>query len=317
MIMAARSTRKRDGYTLLEVIVASLIALFVLIALYSFMEVSLRSASEGREAVERANLASGIIHRIRNDLAPSITPPSAKPKQQASNSPNQGAQNTNAANATNTNTSNATTTTDSTTTDSSATDTGTTTATAISLQAGVIGDADVLTIYTTRLPDPRNNGSADGDTPVPSDIRRIVYWIGQSGGLCRQEIPWVTGEQVYNVVGPVSENDKSEKDYLIAPEVVALGLKYYDINSSTDESGWTSSWDGRELGPDNLTPKGPPTAIRVSFTIKYKNQRGEETTKDYRQVIPIITASGPNSTDQLQSPAASDSTNSGSNQTGQ
>ena len=164
----------------------------------------------------------------------------------------------------------------------------------------------MVTIYTTRVPDPKYVGTAnDGeetDAPVPSDIRRIVYWISESGGLCRQEIPWVTGEDVYNVEGPVIEADKTERDYVIAPEVIALSFEYYDINSTTDDGGWVTEWDGRTAGPDMLTPMGPPTAIRVSFTIKFKNARGEDSTKDYRHVIPILTASGPSSTGEAPEP---------------
>lgn len=312
MIVAASLTRRRAGYTLLEVMLASAIALFVLIALYMFMEVSLRQASEGREVVERATLARGIINRIHNDLTPSITAPAAKPKSRSTSGSNQGTQSSNQS----TNTGMGTTTAPGTATGTTS-ETGTETETEtiaepISLQAGVIGTADYVTIYTTRVPDPNYAGTANGgeetDAPVPSDIRRIVYWIGESGGLCRQEIPWVTGENVYNVEGPVIEADKSERDYVIAPEVIALSFEYYDINSTTDDGGWVTEWDGRTPGPDELTPMGPPTAIRVSFTIKFKNARGEDSTKDYRHVIPILTASGPSSTEELQSPDASDTT---------
>lgn len=279
-MISTRFRRSRPAYTLLEVIVASAIALIVLIALYTFMEVCLREASEGREAVERATLARGIINRLHSDLTPSITPPGAKAKQKTTNQ-------------------NANQPTTTTTADPDAT----TPATPIPLQAGVIGTADVLTIYTTRVPDPKYVANPMGDStgaPVPSDIRRIAYWIGENGGLCRQELSFVTGEQVYNVDGPIMEADKTEKDYLIAGEVIAVGFEYYDINAMTDDGGWSESWDGRDLGPDQLTPKGPPSAIRVSFTIKFKNARGEDSTKDYRHVIPIVTASGPESTTQLE-----------------
>jgi prepilin-type N-terminal cleavage/methylation domain-containing protein len=317
MIVAAPSPRSRGGYTLLEVIVASAIALLVLIALYMFMQVSLQQASEGRDAVERTTLARGIINRINNDLTPSITAPSAKPKSKSSSSSNQSA---NASSSASPTTSPSTTT--GAATDSMGTESETQViAPAIPLQAGVIGSPDVLTIYTTRVPDPRyvgaSNDGAETDAPAPSDLRRIVYWIGENGGLCRQEIAWVTGENVYNVDGPILENDKTEKDYRIASEVTALSFEYYDINAMTDDSGWVTDWDGRQLGPDNLTPKGPPAAIRVSFTIRFVNARGEERTKDYRHVIPIMTSSGPNSTEELMSPDASDTTSSSSTTTNQ
>lgn len=181
----------------------------------------------------------------------------------------------------------------------------------------MIGDSTVLTIYTTRAPDSSYaTNMTESESATPSDLRRIVYWLGENGGMCRQEMPWVTGESVYNVDGPVLESDKTDRDYTIAQEVSELSFEYYDINlGTTDDAGWVTEWDGREAGPDGTTPKGPPAAIRVSFSIKYVNAKNEQTTRYYRHVIPIITSSGPNSTEQLQSPDASDTTSSGTTTT--
>lgn len=275
-ISSRRSIRR--GFTLLEVLLASAIAVLLMGALYVAMQVELQQASEGREMIERATLARAIINRVSIDLSPSITPPKATSKAQAASS---------AA---------ASSTASSSTTSQAATQA----TTAIPFQAGLVGTNTQLIIFTTRVTSTTDvlnslNGTQAPDTPVPSDLRRVAYWIAQNGGLCRQEIPWVTSDLTYQSTDPVMEDGKTEDDYIIAREVTDLIFEYYDINNATvDDAGWTDTWDGTVLSPDGMTPQGPPTAIRITFTIQTTAPDGKKTDKAYKHVIPIITASGPN-----------------------
>ena len=164
----------------------------------------------------------------------------------------------------------------------------------------MIGDVDWIVIYAVKTPDPQalpmsadGQPLPDGSGPVPGDIRRISYWLGANGGLCRQEIPWFSSDLFDNTDTIVYEDGKSDDDYLLAREVIDLTFEYYDINAEGDDQGWTESWDGTQPGPDGVTPLGPPTAIRVSFTLKVTDAVGNTTTKDYKHVIPILTANGP------------------------
>jgi hypothetical protein len=320
--------RVRPAFTLLEVLLSSAIALLLVGGLYVALTVELRQASEGRDAVERATIARGVIHRLSTDLSPSITPPGAKLKfKKSSGSGGQGgsgggggAQSSSGGSGGSSSSSGASSGSSSSSSsgtgsssDSSSDATGSQT-TNIPLQAGVIGTEDTLTIFVTRYPDPRAGGDSP-DSPVPSDLRRISYWLGEKG-LCRQEIPWVTGEQFRTQSSYVIEDGKTEDSYLIAPEVTKLSFEYYDISSQTDDGGWASTWDGSQPGPDGTTPMGPPTAIRVKFTIKFKDSSGQETAKDYSHVIALITASGPPTQDDTTNGNGSDSSSGSQGQQG-
>jgi uncharacterized membrane protein YgcG len=307
----------RPAFTLLEVLLASAIAVLLVGALYVSLTVELRQASEGREAVERATIARGIIHRLSTDLSPSITPPGAQLKFKGSQgaggqggSGSSGGSNSGGSGSGSSSSSSGGSSTGSSTDASSASATGSQT-TNIPLQAGLIGTSDTLTIFVTRNPDPRAvpktaEGTDSPDAPVPSDLRRISYWLGEKG-LCRQEIPWVTGDQFRTESSYVIEDGKTEDAYLIAPEVTKLSFEYYDVSSQTDDGGWNDTWDGTQPGSDGATPMGPPTAIRVKFTIRIKDSSGQESTKDYSHVIALITASGPPTQDDATNTTGSDS----------
>lgn len=143
------------------------------------------------------------------------------------------------------------------------------------------------------MTDPQLQLQPTATGPFSSDLRRITYWLGSNGGLCRQELPWFTGDNAYmNNTGYVDEG-LSEDDYNIAKEVSDLKFEYYDVNSTTDDGGWNDIWYGSNPGPDGVTPCGPPTAIRVTFWLKSKDSDGKEQTKMYVHVIPLLTANGP------------------------
>ena len=274
----------RAGFTLLEVLVAGAIAVILMAALYVALDFQLRSAADGREAVDQATLVRSIINRITNDLTPTLTPPAPKKKPVAAASGSTGAAGAaagaagaaaGAAGAT------GTTATGAATTDAAAVAANTTTP----FQSGLIGDSATLTVFVSRSP---NFGAMASDgTPNPSDVRRVSYWL-QDDGLYRQEMPWVTSESVPSGSGAASDPDNAYTK-LVAGEVTDLQFEYFDGSS------WQSSWDGSTLSGDGLTPIGPPAAIRVHVWIKLpKTSSGrDEEPKEYRQVIAIPTAPGP------------------------
>src|SRR5262249_57494133 len=67
------------GSTLLEVLPAAGIAALLMAALYVGMDVQLRYAQEGREAVDNATLSRAILARITADLGNCLTPITATP----------------------------------------------------------------------------------------------------------------------------------------------------------------------------------------------------------------------------------------------
>jgi len=254
------SARRRPGFTLLEVMLASALAVVLMAALYVALDIQLRLAVSGRDQIEQATLERAITQRFETDLVNVLGPvaPSVSVTAGATT----------------------TTATAPTVTEEGEiiTDAASTTDT-IPFQAGVVGDAGTLTIYVSR-----SSKTAEGQ----ADIRRITYWMTERG-LARQEIPYVTSEQVANNVDPVIEDDKEAEDYVIAEEVTGAVFEYWDGGA------WAESWDGSELGADEKSPKGPPSAVRVRLTV---TAPGRTDPKEIRHVIAIRAAAGPATADE-------------------
>src|SRR5262245_12923082 len=137
------SAASRTGYTLLEVLLASAIAVLLMAALYVGMDVQLRAVHEGREKVNETALVRNLIARMSADAVGTLTPIAA------------------------------------TITVTSAT--GETTADpVIPFNGGVQGTDTVLTLWVSRVPAlPTGADAANAETQQlnSSDLRRISYWI--------------------------------------------------------------------------------------------------------------------------------------------
>ena len=253
-------TARRSGFTLLEVLLASALAVVLMAALYVALDVQLRLASTGRDLVEEATLERAVTQRIERDLV-MVLGPVAPPVTTASTTTTSGA-GASGTGASDPVISDATSTTDT-----------------IPFQAGVMGDSTVLTVFVSR--------ATKTDSGL-ADIRRITYWVTDRG-LSRQEIPNVTSEQVASSQEPVIEQGKDAVDYAIAEEITQVQFEYWD----TAAGAWTDTWDGSTLGPDGKTPQGPPAAIRVHFWVTIP---GQKETREIRHTIPIRAASGPATT---------------------
>ncbi len=157
-----------------------------------------------------------------------------------------------------------------------------------------VGDQQSLKLFVSRVP--RLSGASLGPSGVAdvnnveSDQKLIVYWLaggqggGRASGLARYEVALSTAtpEGLPSVVG-----SGDESRYVIAPEVTSVSFSYFD------GSGWSSSWDSREIGPDEATPIGPPMAIAIEFELETPGLRGADPThRKFRHVINVPTASG-------------------------
>jgi prepilin-type N-terminal cleavage/methylation domain-containing protein len=224
----------RGAFTLLEVLLASALAVILMAALYVALDVQLKLADAGREAIEQATVSRAIVQRLEADLANCLGPVA----------PNTGG-------------SSEMTTEDETTTGDEPEVTG---STAIPFAAGVIGEngdgeSGKLTLYVAKV----TKEVADGVTPA--DVRRITYWMTDKG-LARQEVPWVTSERLQLSTELYLEDGREPDSFVIAEEVTKVLFSYWDGSS------WADTWDGRGDG----TVKGPPMAIRVSFWMKVPGQ---------------------------------------------
>jgi prepilin-type N-terminal cleavage/methylation domain-containing protein len=144
---------------------------------------------------------------------------------------------------------------------------------------GVMGDATTLHLYTTKMPREAFEGA------LTSDIRRVTYWMGQAGGLCRAEQGVVLSPEA--LAPGIPQVD--ELAHVMAPEVIGVTFRYFDGN------GWAESWDSSAMGSDEVTPIGPPRAIEVQLLVQPPPRRGlpNPTPLTYRHVIVLPTANGP------------------------
>jgi Tfp pilus assembly protein PilX len=288
----------RSGFTLVELVLATTIAMLLLGALYVAVDMQLRFAQNSRDLVEESTLARALLARIDSDVsqvvglsdpgrfriasgADALSDPNATSSSTTSAAP------TTPASTTGTSSSTSSTSTSSST---STTDSGT--STNIVLPLGVQGDSETLHLFVSRFPRELYVNLNSDTQPVVSDLRRISYWLpgGQDSptGLARQEVPLVTSDDALQNLPPGIDNE-----YVIADEVRELQFQYFD------GTNWQDSWDSTVPGADGVTPIGSPCAIAVTVGIARPGANGN--IKTYRQVIAIQTANGATSQVQTQS----------------
>ncbi len=291
---------RRSAFTLLEILLASLIAILLLAALYFAMDMTLRQTAASRDAVDIDNLSRGVFTRVSIDLSGSLGP---LPPKSGGNAASSGSSSSSTPAATTDPTAAATTpastdptaalaaaAADPTAALAAATDAAATPQAAdLSFQAGVIGSDKQLTVFVSRLPGTLTSAKGLTEIPgtqLPSDLYRITYWLGQNGGLCRQERPWVTADGVRNSSDPDLSDEAGDT---LVQEVTDATFEYFDGSS------WLPSWDGTLSSPDGVTPTGPPRAVRLKLTFSIPTTRPGNAPYEHsvEQVIPIRTAPGP------------------------
>jgi Tfp pilus assembly protein PilV len=276
----------RQAYTLFEVLVSLVIAVLLMGALYAAVELQLRSAQLGRDAVNQTTLSRALLTRMENDVASTVAlcDPGrfrSLPKTSSSTTPTT---------TTTTSTPSSTTSTTGMATEAEAADSTSGAATdgmgltgPVMLPLGVMGDSTSLTLFVSKVP-----GEVYGVRPgepgqLVSDVRRVTYWVGEGGaGLCRQEIRIATAEEALNSELPSGD----VAAFLLAPEVKSLEIRYFDGSS------WVDSWDSTATGDDGVTPVGSPRAIEVRLGFLRQGSTDENDLKYHRHVIAIPTSNG-------------------------
>ena len=305
-----RDSRRR-GYTLLEILVASAIAVLLMAALYVTVELQLRHAQAGREVIEQSTLVRALMSRVSGDINSCIGP--AMPASTSSTS-SQAAGTTAGAATSGTGTTGSTGSTSpsggasGSGTSGSGSSSGSTSSTPSSSSSVVVnnsvhvnliqGDAGQLTLTVSQWPRELNlspDAAADVQ-PIVSDLRRITYWLaggeGNALGLARQEMKLVTSDDASTLIPP---NIPDEAAHVIAEEVKSLTFSYFD------GSQWQDTWDSTQPGADGATPKGPPLAVAIVIGIPAPGAQrtNNGNLKQYRHVVAIPSANGatqPNTT---------------------
>lgn len=273
------TARRRSGFTLLEVLLASTIALLLLAALYASFDIVVKQSDEGRSEMERNDLSRGVVNRIQIDLAGTcgVLPPKSGGTQQAE-AAIAATMGTTAPDETTGETTDPETTTDETTTGGvvSVASVGGD----IPFSAGCVGSSTVMSLFVTRVPAEMVNRELanSGSLQQSSDLRRITYYVG-SVGLCRQERPFVTQDGVWNN----ADADRSDEiGDLLAEEISSATFQYYDGTS------WVDTWDGSQLATDGKSLRGPPRAVKISFTV----ERANAEPRRFAHVFALRAASG-------------------------
>jgi prepilin-type N-terminal cleavage/methylation domain-containing protein len=301
--MLIRSKQLRAGYTLLEILLASAIALILLAALYVAMDVTLVRMDANRDLVNANDFSRAIFNRMGTDLTAGlgVLPPNSGGANAAT--PDSGSSGASGASSTPASSTPASTTgtgssstpssssgststpSTETSTDPSTTSTSTTNAPNLNFQSGVLGSDKYLTIFTSRVPQALTDteAAANPDAQLPADLQRVTFYLGTDGGLCRQVRPWVTADGVGNNAEP----DLSTEDLdTIAPEVRDVTFEYFDGGV------WLGEWDGTQTGLDGVTLTGPPRAIRVTLVIEVNGRGNVATQKTVQQVFVVRAAAG-------------------------
>ena len=265
-------------------LLASAIAVLLLAGVYAAFDVTMTQTQVAREQAADADLARAVANRLSLDLSASLgampprsgggvptatTAPSTTPSSSGSTTASSSGTTSSSSSGSTT-----TTTTDE-VTDTEDPDAAVKLAADVPFQAGVIGTDRQLSLFASRLPQFLSDRTADPTAVLPADLRRVIYYIGSNGGLCRQERPWVTADGVRNSSDP----DRSTEDAdLIAPEVVDATFEYLDGGT------WQSSWDGSQSTTDGTSVMGPPRAIAVTLVFA--------SGKQVRQVFAVRAANG-------------------------
>ncbi|HEV3142272.1 MAG TPA: type II secretion system protein GspJ [Gemmataceae bacterium] len=270
-----RKRVRRSGFTLMEMLLATLIASLLLAAVFTAMEMVLREMAEGRSRVEQSSTGRAILAKMGEDIGPSLAP--VLPVSSKNSSGNMNSSNNSNASST------------PSTTSSTLTATGT----PLTFQIGLQGDNSTCTVFQTRMTrkvvNPPDDGT-NGQNPYAADVWRVSYFLSD-GGLARQETRMVTSDDVDNPPDGTVVNTDSTVTKILAPEVKSVQFQYFD------GSQWQDSWDGSQPGTDGVTPQGPPMAVQVTLEIVIP---GSDQTKTVQDIIAFPAAPGGVNAQQLQ-----------------
>jgi hypothetical protein len=276
---------RRPAYTLLEVVLALAIGVMLLAAVYGALSYQIRQAQAGRDLIDEANLVRVIVAKMENDVLATVALSDPARFRAAQSGPGGGGGSAGTTTPTTTTPSSGTSMASSSTSSSASSSSGTP---PVVLPLGVIGDSSTLTLVVSKLPTeswPGRDGSAG---QLVSDLRVINYWVADTG-LCRQEMPVITSQDVVNLIANNSAPSGDTMQCRMAREVKSIEIRYFD------GTNWQDSWNSTLAGDDGVTPLGSPRAIEVRLGIRHRHMEGNKDgeLKYYRHTIPIIGANGP------------------------
>lgn len=274
----------RFGFTLIEFLISVAICMILMAGLYFAVDIQTRSTKVGRAVVEEAMLARAVLDLVATDIGPAVTvvqpfrfrkgtvaygTGSTTSSSDASSSGSGSDQSATTGGTSSSGGSSSSSGSGSSSGTSSGTSSSTSDESSPSVYGpalippGVVGFPESLTLYIRR--DPR----ADEEPGLSAGVCRITYGLIQSGedegdsggqGLGRWEVKLAQSELGLNPDATPS----SDQFELVAPEVKAIRFKYH----AGDGGDWLDQWDSRATGSDEVTPQGPPRAIRIEMDLQ-------------------------------------------------
>lgn len=275
---------RRGGFTLLEMILSLSIGLILLGALYFLLTSQVEYTQKGRDVLDEGTVARTILTRLGSDIQQTLGPLDLRVVPDYATT---DADQTDPLAAAGTDMPEGTEAMPAETPPSSSEPADPDApapppSNTLFFNVGVQGEEEYLILTVGKVV---RLGS--GGTSETAGLRRIMYWMvkGEKSGLARKEIKNVTGEERKEMPSAVADPEK----YIIAPEVKTIRFEYFDGNG-----GWPTSWDGGTpvLVGDLEMPLGPPSAIRVTLTIRRRGSAGpdgEEKTVNFEHVIALPT----------------------------
>lgn len=272
----------RRGFTLIEFLISVAICMILMAGLYFAVDIQTRSTRVGREVVEEAMLARAVLDLVARDIEPAVTvvqpfrfrkgtvaygtSTTASSEDSNGSSSASGTATSASGSGSGSSTSGQTGSSGSSSgSGASSTDSSTEETTSVYgpalIPPGVVGFPESLTLYIRR--DPR----LDEQGGPAAGVHRITYGLipsdseeGSGQGLGRWEIKLAQSELGLNAdqAPPVDQFE------LVAPEVKSVRFKYH----AGDGGDWLEQWDSRATGSDEVTPQGPPRAIRIEMDIQ-------------------------------------------------
>lgn len=296
-------TQARPGYTLLEVLLASAIALILLGGLYVAMDITLVRMDVTRGVVAADDLSRAVADRMTADLGNALGPLPPKSGGESAGATTSGSYSAEegeasapasgaaapAARAPAASTPSAASSMESSATpaasSSSEPATAAPAATLLPMGMGVVGTENQLTVFCSRVPEVLTDSEAAASgVQLPADLVRVTYYLASDGsGLCRQERPWVTADGVGNATEPDRTDEARD---LLAPEVKQVAFEYFD------GSGWAGQWDGAVTDLDGVALTGPPRAVRVTLTLELPGRGTVPTQKRVTHTVALRAAVG-------------------------
>jgi prepilin-type N-terminal cleavage/methylation domain-containing protein len=270
----------RGGFTLLEVLLASVVATVLLGAVYAALDLTINLIDANRRVIAASDVTRAVTSRLIADMTNTLGP--LPPNSGGSDPVSQGAA------AAPSDSSGAAGASAPASTASVPADPDAPSAAASGLNvpfgAGVIGSDKQVTLFVSRLPGALTDPALANPTALPtSDLTRVTYYLASDGaGLARQAHSAVTADGVWNASDPDRSNELTD---VIAPEVKDITFEYYDGGS------WLGSWDGSATDVDGVSLTGPPRAVRVTLVLQLKGRSGPYQ-KTVMQTIPLRAAVG-------------------------